>query len=143
MIYLDELPLGEEIPCGSFQFTRDDIIAFAEKYDPQPFHLDDAAAEASYFRGLSASGLHTQGAAIGLMVRVLQGTAFIAGWSLHETRFFIPVRPDVTYSVTVAWTEITPTKPDRGRAAIRGTARDPEGRPVMEFGVTYVVARRQ
>jgi acyl dehydratase len=142
LIYLEDLPLGAEIACGSFSFTRDEIIDFASRYDPQPFHLDDDAADASYFRGLSASGLHTQGAAIGLMVRAIQGVAFIAGWSLHEARFRVPVRADVRYDVTAAWTQIVPTKPERGRAAIRLSARDPDGRTVFEGGVTYVVARR-
>ena len=142
MIYLEDLKLGAPIDCGGFRLSAEEIKAFAARFDPQPFHLDEAAAEASYFRALSSSGLHTQGASIGLMVRAIQGVAFIAGWSLHEARFFVPVRAGTDYAVTATWTEIHPTRPDRGRAMIRLVTAEAGGRKVMEAGVTYVVARR-
>ena len=144
MLYLEDLELGAVIDCGSFRLGADEIVAFAERYDPQPFHLDEDAARASYFQGLCASGLHSQGAAIGLMVRRLQGIAFVAGWSLHEARFYAAVRPDTEYRVRASWSDISPSprNPARGRASIAGEARDAEGGLVMTFGVTYVIARR-
>ncbi len=144
MHYLEDLPLGTVIDCGSFRLSRAEIIAFAGRYDPQPFHLDEAAAQASYFRGLCASGVQSQAMAIGLMVRALHGVAFVAGYSLHEARFFAPVRPDVAYRVRANWADATPSPrgASRGRASITGEARDGEGALVMTFGVTYVVARR-
>jgi acyl dehydratase len=144
MRYLEDLELGQMIDCGSFRLSRDKIVTFAQCYDPQPFHLDEDAARASYFGGLCASGLHSQGAAIGLMVRALQGTAFVAGYSLHEARFYAAVRPDAEYRVRVSWADVSPSPRDagRGRASITGEARDGEGALVMTFGVTYVVARR-
>lgn len=144
MHYLEDLPLGTMIDCGSFRLSCAEITAFAERYDPQPFHLDEAAAQASHFRGLCASGVHSQAVAIGLMVRALPGVAFVAGQSLHEARFFAPVRPDAAYRVRASWADASPSPRDasRGRANITGEARDDEGALVMTFGVTYVVARR-
>jgi acyl dehydratase len=57
--YFEDLEIGRTIALGEHTFTRDEIIDFARKYDPQPFHLDDAAAEASLFGALCASGWHT------------------------------------------------------------------------------------
>ncbi len=143
MLTLDTLPLGAWFPCGTFRLTRADIIAFAERYDPQPFHLDDAAAAHSYFGRLCASGLHTQGMAIGLMVRAITNVAVIAGYSLNQARFLEPTWPDTDYTVRAAWTEASPSpsNPARGRATIAiEVARDET--PVATLGVTYVVARR-
>ena len=142
MLFLDDLPLGVDFPCGSFTLSRAEIIDFASKFDPQPFHLDEDAAKASYFEGLCASGLHSQGAAIGLMVRAIQHVAVVAGYALNETRFFVPVRPDTRYDVVARWAEAAPSPrdPKRGRAMITGEALL-GGAIAMRFGVTYVVRR--
>jgi acyl dehydratase len=142
-ITLDQLPLGQEFPCGIFTLTEAEIIAFASAFDPQPWHLDDAMAQQTYFRGLCASGLHTQGAAIGLVVRAIADVAIIAGGSLHEARFFVPVRPNQPYHVRATWTAARPSisNPARGVASITIVARDTEGVAVMECGVTYIVGR--
>ncbi len=142
--HLDDLPLGEVLDCGSFSLTRDEIVAFARKFDPQPWHLDDALGEASAFGALVASGVHTQAAALGLMVRAIADVAVLFGGSLHEARFFVPVRPDVPHRVTARWTEARPSasKPRQGVARIEGQAITPAGQTAMSFGVTYIVARR-
>jgi acyl dehydratase len=142
MVFLQDLPLGADIACGSFRLSRDEIVAFAERFDPQPFHLDEAAAQASYFRGLCASGLHSQAAAIGLMVRAIADVAVIAGGSLDQAKFHLPVRPDQTYHVTARWTDARRSGRNtaRGVASIAGEACLPDGTPVMSFGVTYIVA---
>ncbi len=102
MQYLDDLAINAPFPCGSFTLTRAEIIAFAQLYDPQPFHLDDQAAEKSYFGRLCASGLHTQGMARRLDVRV-------SGYILHEARFHVPVGPDADDCVRAHWTAIIPS----------------------------------
>jgi len=58
-LFLDELDEGLLTPLGSYRFTRENVLAFARKYDPQPFHLDDEAAKAGPFGSLTASGFHT------------------------------------------------------------------------------------
>jgi acyl dehydratase len=143
-LFLEDLPLGEDFACGGFTFSRDEIIDFARRFDPQPWHLDDTLARASAFGALVASGVHTQAAAIGLLVRRIANVAVLFGGSLHESRFTIPVRPDTPHTVAARWTEARPSasNPARGIASVVGTARDPAGRPAMSFGVTYIVARR-
>jgi acyl dehydratase len=140
---LHDLPLGQEFSCGAFTLTEAEIIAFAMAYDPQPWHLDDAAARLTYFEGLCASGLHSQGAAIGLVVRAIADVAIIAGGSLHEARFFVPVRPNRPYRVSATWVSARPSASNsaRGVAAIAIVARDEAGVAVMECGVTYIVGR--
>jgi len=141
--YLDDLNTNEEFPCGTFLFAADEIVAFAERFDPQPFHLNQALAERSYFGTLVASGVHTQAAAIGLLVRATADVAVVAGGSLHEARFMAPVLPATTYTVSARWIDTRPSAGNsaRGVARVAGEARDPEGRVVMSFGVTYIVAR--
>ena len=141
---LEDLKLGQEFLCGTFVLTRAEIIAFAMQFDPQPWHLDEDLAQGTFFEGLCASGLHTQGAAIGLMVRAIADVDIMAGGALHEARFYVPVRPDQPYRVTAAWTKAraSATNPARGVAAIDIVARDSAGTAVMECGVTYIVGRR-
>ena len=142
--YLEDLPLGEDLDCGSFTFSRTEIIAFARQYDPQPWHLDGGLAAASAFGTLVASGVHTQAMAIGLMVRCVSDVAVLFGGSLHEATFMVPALPDTNYCVHAVWTQIRPSvsNPTRGVARIEGRAIAPDGRIAMRFGVTYIVARR-
>ncbi len=140
---LEDLVVGAEFPCGSFILTTSEIIEFATRFDPQPWHLDDGLARQTYFKGHCASGLHTQAAAISLMVRAIAGVSIIAGGSLHEARFFVPVRPDETYDVTACWKAARRSaRAGRGVAAIDFEVRDAAGVKVMAGGVTYLVERR-
>ena len=143
MRYLEDLALGTWFPCGSFRLTDAEIIAFAEKYDPQPFHLDHEAAAQSYFGRLCASGLHTQGMAIGLMVPRIADVAVVAGYKLHEARFLVPTWPDTEYTVRARWTAISPSpaNPARGRAVLEIEVAQGET-PVARLGVTYVLQTR-
>jgi len=139
---LEDLALGVWFECGTFCLARTEIIAFASLYDPQPFHLDDAAAARSYFGRLCASGLHTQGMAIGLTVRAIVDVAVVAGYALHEARFMVPVWPDTAYDVRARWTSASPSPRDanRGRADLAIEVRH-EATVVATLGVTYVVRR--
>ena len=141
---LDDLPLGEMFACGSFRLSREEIVDFATRYDPQPWHLSDELAADTVFRTLCASGVQTQAISVGLMVRAVADVHVIAGGSLNQATFFAPVRPDADYRVSAVWTEIRPsrTKPDRGAATIDVAARDRDGAVVMTCGVTYIVGRR-
>jgi acyl dehydratase len=142
--YLEDLPLDAPLDCGSFVLSRDDIVAFAEKFDPQPQHLGEAAAAATAFGALVASGVHSQAAAIGCVVRAMAGVATMFGLALHETRFFVPVRPQVRHDVTARWIEARPSasKPGQGVARIAGVAVNADGQTALTFGITMIVARR-
>src|SRR5712664_3144501 len=99
-MYLEDLPIGQEIACGSFTLDDAEIIDFARRFDPQPWHLDHALARETYFQGLCASGLHSQAAAVGLVVRAIRDVKIVAGGALSEARFLAPVRPGRPYTVT-------------------------------------------
>jgi acyl dehydratase len=143
-LYLEDLPLDEPLECGSFSLSRADIIAFARTFDPQPWHLDQALAEASAFGTLVASGLHSQAAGIRLLVDKFVDIAVLFGASLNETRFYVPVRPDVEHRVTARWTlaRASASKPDQGVARVEAAAHNADGQLALTFGVTYIIARR-
>jgi acyl dehydratase len=142
--YLEDLDLGARFPCGHFRLSRAEIVAFAAQFDPQPFHLDEAAARTSYFGGLCASGIHSQAAALGQVIRTLTDIAVVAGGSLDQATFHIPVRPDRRYDVEAWWHEARPSgsNPARGVGVLRGEALEEGGPVAMRFGVTYILQRR-
>lgn len=97
----DDIPIDVPVSVGSHTFLRGDIVAFARDFDPQPFHVDDAAAEASHFGGLIASGWHTAAAWMRLTVDHARRSGTLAGISpgLDAIDWLKPVRPGdtVTY----------------------------------------------
>ena len=76
-LYLEDLHVGQRFGSGEYQMTEERIKAFAAEFDPQPFHLDNAAGEASIFEGLAASGWHT--AAVSMRLLVTGGLPFANG----------------------------------------------------------------
>ena len=144
ILYLSDLALGQEFECGAFSLTADEIKAFAQQFDPQPWHLDEERAKDTYFKGLCASGVHSQAAAISLVVRTVTNVAVVAGGALQEARFFVPVRPDQRYTVSAVWksARVSTSNPSRGVADLRFFARDAAGEAVMQGGITYIIATR-
>lgn len=142
--YLEDIALDEPFDCGSFSLTPDEIIDFAVKFDPQPWHLSQEQAERTAFGTLVASGLHSQAAGIRLMVDATRDVAVLFGASLTETRFFVPVLPDVEHRVTARWTLARPSasKPGQGVARIEAAVQNADGQLALTFGVTFIVARR-
>ena len=100
----DDIEIGTPITVGSHSFTREAILDFARQFDPQPFHTDEAAAEASVFGGLIASGWHTASAWMRLTVDYAREHGGLAGISpgQEELLWTAPVRPGdtVTYRNT-------------------------------------------
>ena len=93
----EDLTVGEVRDLGSVTPTREEIIAFASQFDPQPFHLDDEAARASVFGALCASGWHTCGMAMRLMVtNFLCHTSSLGSPGLENLRWLKPVYPGDT-----------------------------------------------
>jgi acyl dehydratase len=96
-VYWEDLQPGQVLDLGSITPTREDIIAFATQFDPQPFHLDDEAAKASVFGGLCASGWHTCAMAMRLMVtNFLQTAASLGSPGLENVKWMKPVFPGDT-----------------------------------------------
>ena len=115
--YWEDFAVGQVRDLGSISATREDIIAFARQFDPQPFHLDDEAAKASVFGGLCASGWHTCAMAMRLMVtNFLQNTASLGSPGLEGIKWLKPVFPDdvLRLQTTVLETKPMGRRPDVG-----------------------------
>jgi acyl dehydratase len=96
-VYWEDLQPGQVLDLGSISPSREEIIAFATQFDPQPFHLDEEAAKASVFGGLCASGWHTCSMAMRLMVtNFLQTAASLGSPGLENVKWMKPVLPGDT-----------------------------------------------
>ncbi len=115
--YFDDLKPGQVFTAGSRAITRDEIIAFAREFDPQPFHLDDDAAKASIYGGLLASGWHTAAILMRLLYEAfVKDAASMGSPGVDELRWLKPVRPGDTLTARFTILEAIPSrsKPDRG-----------------------------
>ena len=143
-LYLDDLHVGQCFVSGSHTVTADEIKAFAAAFDPQPFHLDEAAARETLFGGLAASGWHT--AALSMRLNVESGPPFAGGiiGTGGELLWLKPVRPGDTLRVETEVLAIVPSrsKPDRGMVEVRCTTLNHEGEAVQSFTPKLVVRRR-
>jgi acyl dehydratase len=115
--FWEDLPAGTQIELGSITVERDEVIEFAGKYDPQPFHLDDEAAAQSIFGRLAASGWHTCSMAMGLMARnfLLQSSS-LGSPGLEKIKWLKPVYPGDTLTLRQRIIEARPmnSRPDVG-----------------------------
>ena len=142
-LYLEDLRVGQTFTTGSVTVTTEAIKAFARDYDPQPFHLDEAAAEDSLFGGLAASGWHTAALSMRLLVDGLPIAGGLIGVG-GETTWPRPTRPGDTLTVHIEVLEITPSKsrPDRGMVRTRNETRNQNGEPVQISTLGMVAWRR-
>jgi acyl dehydratase len=143
-LYLEDLHVGQRFTSGSYHLDKDQIKAFAAEFDPQPFHLDETAAQNSVFQGLAASGWHTAAVTMRLLVT---GGLRIAGGLIGlgaEIAWPMPVRPGDTLRVESEITEIKPsrTKPDRGVVIVRSVTFNQNGNQVQLFTAKLLVFRR-
>ena len=135
ILYLEDLVVEQTFVTGSHTLTEDEIVKFAREFDPQPFHLDEAAARQSLFRGLAASGWHTAAVTMRLMVdggpRFADGILGIGG----ELSWIQPTRPGDTLQVHSRILEIRPSRsrPDRGIVKIQNETRNQHGDVVQTF----------
>jgi acyl dehydratase len=143
-LYLDDLRVGQRFTSGSYVMEAARIKEFAAEFDPQPFHLDEAAAEASVFEGLAASGWHTAAAAMRLLVTgglpFANGIVGLGG----EIAWPKPTRPGDTLHLESEIVEITPSRsnPQRGIVTVRSTMLNQSGEPVYQLTAKLLVVRR-
>lgn len=145
MLYFDDFQPGQVIELGSYQVPREEIIAFARQFDPQPFHIDDEAARRSIFGGIIASGWHTAAICHRLLVQGLLTTSSSLGSpGLDELRWLLPVRPDDVITPRAEVLSVTPSrsKPDRGAIKFRMEVRNQKGEVVMTELATALFVRR-
>ncbi|HEX6958247.1 MAG TPA: MaoC family dehydratase [Ferrovibrio sp.] len=125
--------------------SEDEIIAFAREYDPQPFHLDKEAAKRSLFGGLCASGWHTAGIMMRLLVDNMIGSAASMGSpGVDQLRWVKPVRPDDTLFLKGEIIAVKPSqsKPDRGVITTRYEMRNQNGEIVLTMQAKGMYRRR-
>ncbi len=123
MRYLEDCRAGEVIELGSHTVGEEEILEFARRYDPQPFHVDPERAAESIYGGLIASGWQTCAIYMRLVVDGLLGESSSMGSpGLDSLRWLLPVRPGDTLRATYTVLEVTPSRsrPDRGVVRFRG-----------------------
>jgi len=146
MHYLEDFAVGQKYLTDTVAVTPEDIKAFAAKFDPQPFHLDDEAAKKTFFGGLAASGWHTAALTMRLLVQgSLQPAGGIIGAGFEEFRWPRPVRPGDVLRVESEILEVRESKsrPTQGIIKVRNTTFNLDGDPVQVFVGSLVVQRRK
>ncbi|MET0822365.1 MAG: MaoC/PaaZ C-terminal domain-containing protein [Aeromicrobium sp.] len=141
-LYADDLPIGEVIDLGKQSLTHDDIVSFAEQWDPQAFHVDDVAARAGFFGEVIASGLQT----MGVLQRLAVLGAFhrwhiIAGRSIRDVQLTLAVRAGMQLHGTIEITAAAPVDISRSLVTLIGRL-DHEGQPVLRMETDTYVRRR-
>jgi acyl dehydratase len=145
--YLEDAPLNKPLELGAVTFTAEDIKRFARKYDPQPFHVDEAAARVSHFGGLCASGWHTASAFMGRMLETQTARWHEAAERgepmarIGPSPGFINLRwskpvyagDTITFRTTMVEKRVMRSRPHWGIAFSLGTGHNQHGEPVYEF----------
>lgn len=145
MLYYEDLEVGQRFTTGTHQLDAEQIKAFARQFDPQPFHLDEAAAQASFFGELVASGWHTASITMRLLV---EGGLPLAGGLIGlggEMSWPRPTRANARLQAVceiVALRELA-SKPDHGLATIRCETRNEHEQVVQVLAAKLLVPRRE
>jgi acyl dehydratase len=143
--FFDDIAEGAVVETGGYTVTQSDIIDFASRYDPQPFHIDAQAAHASPFGGLIASGFQTLAVAFRLFLDTgVLAKCGLGGPAMDEVRWLRPVRPGDTLSARVTATEVraSRSKPDRGSVRWAFDIRNQAGETVATALITAIMRRR-
>jgi acyl dehydratase len=143
-LYLEDLKIGQKFNSSSYRIGAAQIQDFAAEFDPQPFHLDDAAAQATVFKGLAASGWHTAAIAMRLLVT---GGLPLAGGLIGlggEIAWPKPTRPGDTLHVESELVEITPSrsKPNQAVVSFQSTMLNQNGEAVYVVKSKLLVFKR-
>lgn len=143
-LYLEDLHVGQRFDSAQYQMEADRMKDFAAEFDPQPFHLDEAAAEHTILRGLAASGWHTAAATMRLL---MSGGLPIAGGLIGlsaEMAWPNPARPGDTLRVESEILQIVPSrsKPDRAVITVRCVTLNQKGQQVQIMTTKIMVFRR-
>ncbi len=146
MIYFEDLVVGAETVFGSYDVTREEVLEFARKYDPQPFHLSDEAAAKTHFGRLAASGWHTTAMTMAVLARysVNHEQAGLGSPGIDELRWKKPVYPGDTLTVRGKIVEKTPSrsKPEIGSFRTETTVTNHNDEVVMTFTSIVLMRRR-
>ena len=145
MRFFEDFAVAQEYPFGPYQVTREEIVAFAAEYDPQPFHLDEKAGSDTMLGGLAASGWHT----CALFMRMcadgwLNDCASMGSPGVETLKWLRPVRPGDVLSGRSVVLEVraSKSKPDRGFVRCRHEVMNGRGEVVMTLDNPIMLLRR-
>ena len=144
-LYFEDFQEGQVFELGEKVVTREEIVAFATEFDPQPFHVDEEAAEGSAFGGLVASGWHTAAVFMRLYVdAILSRAASMGSPGVEELRWLRPVRPGDALSARLTVLDAIPSASHPGRGTVYLVSEVHNGRreKVMTMKARGLFARR-
>ena len=156
MNFFEDIRVGDRHALGRHTFTAAEIKAFAMRFDPQPFHVDEAAARRSHFGGLIASGWHTASVWMRLMVAYRRRMIEVArsrgepvaeigpGLGFRELKWPKPVyvNDTIEYVSEVIETRVSESRPELGLMTVLSTGVNQNGETVISFASTTFVGRR-
>lgn len=145
LLYLEDFAVGQVYTTGRLRVDKEQIIAFARQFDPQPYHIDEQAARQSVFKGLAASGWHTAALTMRMLVEGdLRVAGGLIGIGVEAIRWPRPVFPGDVLRVESEVLEVRPSQsnPDRGIVRVRSTTLNQHGQPVMIQTASLIVPRR-
>ena len=146
MIYFEDLVVGEETLFGHYDVTREEVLEFARKYDPQPFHLSDEAAAQTHFGKLAASGWHTGAMAMSVIVAAMGNApqASLGSPGIDELRWLKPVYPGDRLTVRGTILDKTPSRSKPGLGSLRTATivTNQDGIDVMRYTSIVLMKRR-
>ena len=141
----EDFPPGHFGTFGPRRVTREEILAFAAEFDPQPMHLDEEAAKRSMLKGLSASGWHLCSIMMRMMFDGFMGrTASLGSPGVNELRWLAPLRPgdDLTLDIDVTEARVSRSRPETGIVTFKGVVRNAAGQVLCEMVSPIIVQRR-
>jgi acyl dehydratase len=142
----EDLEVGKTYHVGSHTFTRDEIVQFASQFDPQPFHVDEAAGAASMFGALAASGWHTCSVMMGMLVRnMLNGSTSMGSPGIDDIRWHKPVLvgDTITMTNTILGKRVSASKPDRGIVETQWEGVNQRGETVITVRTKAIFGLRE
>ena len=145
MLSFEDFPSGHFGTFGPRRVTREEILAFAAEFDPQPMHLDEEAASQSMLQGLSGSGWHLCSIMMRMMFDGFIGrTASLGSPGVNELRWLAPLRPgdDLTLDVEVSEARVSRSRPGTGIVTFKGLVRNAAGVALCEMVSPIIVQRR-
>jgi len=146
MIYFEDMEVGASRVFGHYDVTREEVLDFARKYDPQPFHLSDEEAAKTHFGRLAASGWHTCAMTMAVIARAVvdDKQAGLGSPGVDELRWLKPVYPGDRLTVTGTIVDKTPSrsKPEIGSVRTETIVTNQDEVPVMRFTSIVLMRRR-
>ena len=145
-VAFEDFPVGHLGIYGPRHVTREEILAFAAEFDPQPMHLDEEAARHTMLQGLSGSGWHLCSLMMRMMFDGFIGRAASLGSpGVNELRWVAPLRPgdDITLDVDVTEARVSRSRPDTGIVTFKGVARNASGQVLCEMVSPIIISRRE